>query len=394
MTDTSASWRGWTAVITLGVGSFAIVTTELAPIGLLTNIGKDLRVSDSAIGLIVTFYAWIGAAAALLSATIVSHLPRRPLLFALMAILALSAVASGAADQFGALMGGRIIGAIAHGAFWAMIGTLGAQLVPPRFIGAATSIIFGGVSAASVLGVPLANFIGQSHGWRAAFYVIAALALVVSAATLVTLPSLPGRRGVNLATLGRIIADHRFQKIFGITAIAITAHFMAFTYVEPFLRDRLEVSASWIFVLLFVFGLSGLGANFIAGALIDRHLKSLLVVSLMLAAMALIAMTAPVVGDSLPVLAILLIVWGGSVSIIFVGLQTWILKAAGEDALPASAIYVALFNAAIGLGALLGSAILRHASVEHLFLLAGVGIATSVPIVSLLRRPGEITVAV
>ena len=120
------------------------------------------------------------------------RMPRRALLIALMLLLALSGVGAAVADSFGQLMAARIIGAVAHGAFWAMIGTLGAQLVPPHQVGLATSIIFGGVSAASVLGVPLANLVGAAQGWRTAFGCTAGLAFLVAGSVWLTVPPIGG----------------------------------------------------------------------------------------------------------------------------------------------------------------------------------------------------------
>lgn len=366
----ASTWRQWLAVSALGVGSFAIVTTELAPVGLLTPIGVDLHQSEATVGLAVTLYAWIGAIAALISATTLSALPRRPLIVGLLLVLAGSAAASGFASNFGALMAARVAGALAHGAFWAMIGTLGAQIVSPKHVGLATSIIFGGVSAASVAGVPLASYLGSLASWQTAFFAIAVLSLGVAVAVAMTVPSLPGQKGVDTSTLRRIISNGRFQRIFTVTILSITAHFMAFTFVEPYLRWVLAVSPTMIAILLFVFGGAGLLANILCGALIDTHLKTLVMGALVVSALSLAGLALPVTA-TLPTLAgLLLFTWGGAVAIVLVGLQTWTIKEAGADALPASAIYVALFNAAIGLGAILGSAVLSLWGLGALFTVA------------------------
>ncbi len=394
MSSTSSSaWTQWLAVVTLGVGSFAIVTAELAPIGLLTNIGDDLDRSASTVGLIVTLYAWIAAGAALLSVTLLSHLPRRPLLIGLMLVLALSGLVSAMSTNFTSLMGARIVGSFAHGAFWAMIGTLGAQIVPKRHVGIATSIIFGGVSAASVIGVPLVNYIGHAESWRAAFYGISALSLAVAIAISLTVPQVPGKQGIGLQTLKRIVADRRFRRIFTATVFAITAHFMAFTYIEPFLRTGIGITPGLIAPLLFAFGVAGLGANVLTGALIDRYLKSVLVTSLLLAAAALLVLAVPGVALGVFATAALLVAWGGGFAAILVSFQTWILKEAGPDALPASAIYVALFNSAIGLGAMLGSLVLSLSGLAQIFLLAGITTACSFLAIAMLREPESASVS-
>lgn len=385
--QTRADWRAWTAVVTLGIGSFAIVTAELAPIGLLSQIGNDLGQAPQRVGLIVTLYAWIGAAAALVSATTMGRMPRRLLLIVLMLLLALSGTGAAVAESFGQLMAARIIGAIAHGAFWAMIGTLGAQLVPPRQVGLATSIIFGGVSAASVLGVPLANLVGAAQGWRTAFGCTAGLAFLVAGSILLTVPPIRGAENVGTQAMTKVLANGRFQRIFIATLLAITAHFMAFTYIEPFLGETTRIPSGVVPILLFAFGAAGLVANALTGALIDQQLKAVLMLSLVSASLALLVLA--IGGASLTIwgTSVALIVWGGAIAAVLVGLQTWILKEAGANALPASAIYVALFNGAIGLGAMVGGAVLNSASPTALFLVAALFVALGTLAIYLLREP-------
>lgn len=390
MSAQHTTWRNWAAVTALGVGSFTIVTTELAPIGLLSAIGSDLGTPTSLSGLIVTLYAWIAVAAALFSAVVLSHVPRRPLLVILMLILALSSGVAAMAETFPALMGARVIGALSHGVFWAMIGTVGAQLVPPNRVGLATSIIFGGVSAASVLGVPLANLIGTTEGWRGAFATVAALSFAVAAVCLITLPKLPGREGVGIAAMARVLSNSRFLRIFAATVLAITAHFMAFTYIEPYLGAQSGISSSAIAPLLFAFGGAGLAANVVTGGLIDRRLKSVLLAALCLASVALWLLSVLAGGLGLLGTTLLLILWGSAIAAVLVGFQTWILKEAGADALPASAIYVAIFNGAIGLGAVLGSYVLAQAGLSQIFLIAGLATALGTLAILLLTAPATV----
>ena len=132
----------------------------------------------------------MGALAALLSGAMPARISRKALLVGLMLILALSCLAATQSYSMFALMSARMIGALAHGAFWALIGIVAAQLVPPHRLGLATAIIFGGVSAASVVGVPLASFIATLAGWRHAFMAMALLSLVAAAVLCSPLPAL------------------------------------------------------------------------------------------------------------------------------------------------------------------------------------------------------------
>ena len=134
--------RVWIAVVALGICAFSIVTSELAPVGMLSALAADFHQTESGVGLAVTAYGWVGALAALLSGAMPTRISRKALLVGLMLILAFSCLAATRSYSMFALMSARMIGALAHGAFWALIGIVAAQLVPPHRLGLATAIIF------------------------------------------------------------------------------------------------------------------------------------------------------------------------------------------------------------------------------------------------------------
>jgi predicted MFS family arabinose efflux permease len=382
----STSPRTWLAVVALGISAFSIVTSELAPVGMLSSLAGDLHQTESSTGLVVTAYGWVAALAALLSGAMPARISRKGLLVGLMLILAISGVAATHATSINTFMSARMIGALAHGAFWALIGTVAAQLVPAEKLGLATSIVFGGVSAASVMGVPLSSFIAGLAGWRSAFMAVSILSLLTACALFWTLPTLKAPAPVLFSVYRRILNDRFLLSLYGATACIITAHFAAFTYLEPLLTQALNVPSTSVSLLLLVSGLSGLVGNIIAGKLIDRHLKKLIIGSLILTSMALSALGMPSTTSPPALLTgALLAIWGAGIAIVFVGLQTWLLRSAGEAAQPASAIYVAIFNAAIGTGALVGGMLLSAAGLKGMILIAAAVIVTSIILVARLK---------
>src|SRR3546814_19556101 len=124
-----------------------------------------------------------------------------------------------------------MVGAIAHGAFWAMIGTIGAQLVPPRYVGVATSIIFGGFSVASVIVVPLSNAVAREYSWNMAFIAISVLSLISMIAISVFLPKLTQLHPLQCSALQYVLKDKTIMKIYGAKDCDIPALFYAFTYI-------------------------------------------------------------------------------------------------------------------------------------------------------------------
>lgn len=140
LTQNSTSSRTWLAVIALGVSAFSIVTSELAPVGMLSSLAADLHQTEAGTGRVVMAYGWVAAVAALLSGAIPSTISRKGLLVGLMLILAISCMAATHATTMNTFMSARMVGALAHGAFWALIGTVAAQLVPVEKLGLATSV--------------------------------------------------------------------------------------------------------------------------------------------------------------------------------------------------------------------------------------------------------------
>jgi predicted MFS family arabinose efflux permease len=368
---TPPAWRVWLAVIFLGIGAFTIVTTELAPIGLLSQIAGEMNRSEATVGLTVTVYAWVGALNALASAFWLGRLPRKALLVTLMVGLALSNLAALLSNTFSWLLAARALGAVSHGLFWAVIGASAAQIAPKHRTGLAMSIVFGGVSAASVLGVPLATLIGQATSWRMAFGAVGAISLATALGLAGVLPAMKTEAVAGRAALFAVLRRRDLGAIYLATIFAVTAHFAAFTFIEPFLTAIPSMRATLVPALLFVFGAAGLLGNVLTGIFIDRFLASLLMLALITLSAALIALgqLGPALGTL--GLAALLVVWGTAISAIFVGLQTWILRSAGAAAMPASAIYVAIFNAAIGAGALVGSSIFTRAGLPMVMTVAG-----------------------
>ncbi|MBC4437312.1 MFS transporter [Klebsiella pneumoniae] len=379
--------RVWIAVVALGICAFSIVTSELAPVGMLSALAADFHQTESGVGLAVTAYGWVGALAALLSGAMPTRISRKALLVGLMLILALSCLAATRSYSMFALMSARMIGALAHGAFWALIGIVAAQLVPPHRLGLATAIIFGGVSAASVVGVPLASFIATLAGWRLAFMSMALLSLAAAAVLCSTLPPLAAPAPVRLRVYRDIFRNPLLGGLYGATACIITAHFAAFTYIEPLLINLQGVPATALSGLL-LSGVSGLLGNVIAGKLIDRHLKGLIFAALLLSGGALALLGAARLAP-LPFCfsGLLLALWGTGIAIVFVGLQTWLLRSAGAVAQPASAIYVAIFNAAIGTGAFVGGQLIASAGLsEMVWLAAGIMVGSTL-LIALLKAP-------
>ncbi|WP_288366128.1 MFS transporter [uncultured Acinetobacter sp.] len=361
------SLKLWIALIVLSLSSFAIVTTELAPIGLLSALAHDLNQSEAITGLIVTGYGWVAAISALCSIVLLIRFPRKMVLMIMLLILAISNIIVAYSSSFNMIFSARIIGAIAHGSFWALIGAVAYSLVPKHKLGLATSIIFSGVSVASILGVPLASYLTQLSSWRLAFEFLGLLSFIVCILILLFVPKIPDQAPLASGFFKKVLQHSTLNRLFILTALIISSHFAAFTFIEPFLSQIAQLESGQITLLLLVFGLAGLIGNILAGKLIDRHLHTIILISLVFISGSVFAFGYLGYQVTLSIAIVFLALWGVSIASIFVGLQTWVLKQANDLASAASAIYVAVFNASIGLGALIGSFMLQYVTLNRAF---------------------------
>ncbi|GAA2147139.1 MFS transporter [Actinomadura napierensis] len=168
---------GRPAVLAVAAATFLVVTSEMLPVGLLTSIGPDLGASAGTAGLAMTVPGLVAALCAPALSAATARLDRRAVLVALAGLLAAADLGSAAAFGLPALLASRILVGVAIGGVWSIAGGLAARLVPERSAGAATAVVFGGISVASVAGVPAGTLIGDLAGWRAAFAVAGALSL-------------------------------------------------------------------------------------------------------------------------------------------------------------------------------------------------------------------------
>ncbi|TDC27319.1 MFS transporter [Streptomyces sp. 8K308] len=359
----------WPAVAAVALGTFLLVTAEQLPIGLLTSVGSALAVSEGTAGLMVTVPSLVAAVAAPLVPVLVGGMDRRLLLLGLMGLMTLANVASALAPNFAVLVASRVLVGVAIGGFWAIASGLAVRLVAPANVPRATAVVFGGVGAANVFGVPLGTLVGEFTGWRVAFVTLSALALVALLALLAVLPSLTAARPVRPRLLAEQFRDPGVRVGILATFLIVTGHFAAYTFVSPALQELSGIDERLVGPLLFGFGAAGMVGNFVAGAALARspHRTVLVIAVALAAAMPLYVLLGrgPVGGVAL------LIAWGLAFGGASVGLQTWMIKAAPHAVEAASALWVAVFNLSIGLGALTGGLVVDSLSLQGALWLGG-----------------------
>jgi len=344
--------HSWLAVSAVGLAIFSVVTTELLPVGLLTPIAETLNISPGTAGLMVSVPALLAALFSPLVILVSGSIDRRRILCVLLGLLVAANLASALAPSWGWMLVARVLVGFCIGGIWAIASSLAVRLVSPAAVGLATSIIFGGVAAASVLGVPIGALIGDLIGWRWVFGCMALFSAVVLVLHLLFIPALPVNGSTKVRHFVEQLANRKLKTGMLLTLLLVSGHFAAFTFVRPLLLSVSGFDVQWLGVLLFGYGIAGMAGNFLAGMIAMRR------TTLTLATIALGLLLTPVlfltVGNIPVGGAVVLLFWGLSYGGISVGLMTWVMKAESRTLEIATALYVGVFNISIGLGSWAG----------------------------------------
>ncbi|WP_051286773.1 MFS transporter [Paenibacillus taiwanensis] len=356
------------ALLALAISAFAIGTTEFISIGLLPRIAEDLHISVTTSGLTVTLYALGVTFGAPVLTSLTSSVSRKTLLLWIMLVFIAGNSLAAAADSISVLLIARVISAFAHGIFMSIGSTIAAALVPEHRRASAISIMFSGLTVATVTGVPIGTFIGQQLGWRAAFVAIVAVGVVALLANLLLVPS-GLRKGTHtpLHDQVKLVTNGRLLLAFTITAFGYGGTFVVFTYLSPLLRDITGFGENTITIILLLYGVAIAIGNVVGGKAANRKPIDALFYMFILQAIVLVLLlfTAP-----FKVMGIITIIVMGFLAFMSVpGLQVYVVILAERYAPSAvdvaSAVNIAAFNAGIAIGAYMGGVVADKLGLIH-----------------------------
>ena len=343
-------------LLALAAGAFGIGVTEFAPMGLLPIIATDLGVSIPTAGLLISAYALGVVIGAPLMTLTTGKVPRRTLLIGLAAIFTLGNLLSAVATDYWTLFAARIITSLNHGAFFGVGSIVAASLVAPNRQAGAVASMFMGLTIANVVGVPLAAWAGDALGWRASFWGIAAIGLMVMAALRFTLPKTPAPEGANALAELKVLGRGPVLSALALTVIGASAMFTVFTYIAPILQEVTRASLGFVTAMLVTYGLGLTLGNWLGGKFADKSVDRTLVVTLSALSALLVAyaFVMPFAGPS----AVLIFFWGVASFALVPPLQVRVMAAASDAPNLASAMNIGAFNLGNAIGAALGGAVI------------------------------------
>ncbi|MFF7952822.1 MFS transporter [Streptomyces griseorubiginosus] len=372
----------WSGLLALSTAAFTAVLTELLPAGLLPRMAPALGVSEARIGFLVTGYAVASFAAAIPLTALLRGLPRRPVLVGTLLGFAVSNAVVALCSSYALTFAARLVAGCAGGTLWAMLAGCAARMVPPERRGRAIAVVLAGITLALSLGVPAGTALAGAVGWRTAFGVLAAVAVLLVGWTHARVPGFPGEAPHARVPLARVAAMPGVPAVLSVTLFLLVGHQVMYTYVAPFAA---HAGFGRTGLVLLLFGAATVVGIWITGVLVDRRPRAALLGALGLCAavMPTLGLAAGVPGV-LPVsVALWGLAFGGAPTLI----QTALVDVSGpERADVATSLQTTVYNAGIAVGSLTGGVVLSGPGAGALPWTALPLIAAALTVVALNRR--------
>jgi predicted MFS family arabinose efflux permease len=352
------------SVLLLAISAFVIVTTEFIIVGLLPGLARDLGISVSVAGQLVTLFAFTVMIAGPFLTAFVSHFDRKRLFIVILGIFAFSNAMVAIAPNIWVLGTGRFVPALALPVFWGTASETAGQLVGPKRAGQAVSQVFMGIAAAMVFGIPLGTLAAEAIDWRGTFWLLAGLSFLMAVLLAVFMPDIAQSKRVGLMDQARVLRDSFFLGNIALSVLVFTAMFTAYTYLADTLQHVAMMPASQVGWWLMGFGVFGLLGNWLGGKLVERGPLFATAIATVVLGTGMAAITP--LASSHGWLVVALAAWGIANSALYPICQVRVMKAASHSQALAGTLNVSMANAGIGLGAIIGATVIEHLALSDI----------------------------
>jgi len=356
--------RAAISIAILAFSAFLIVTTEFLIVGLLPALSRDLGVSISMAGQLVTLFAFTVMLAGPFLTAMLAHLDRKRLFITILLVFAAANALAAVADNFWVLAVARVIPALALPVFWGTASETAGHLAGPEHAGRAVSKVYLGISAAMLLGIPLGTLAADALGWRGAFWALAVLSLVMAVAMSVWMPHVARTAKVDFALQARIFTERFFVANVLLSILVFTAMFTGYTYLADLLERVAGVAPAHTGWWLMGFGAVGLLGNWIGGRAVDHSVLKATAGFLVLLAIGMAALV-PLAHAGL-VFCLALALWGIANTALYPVCQVRVMASVSHAKALAGTANVSAANAGIGLGAVLGGMTIDGLGIAYL----------------------------
>ena len=365
----------WSAVFSLFLGVTCLISAEFTPVSLLTPLSLGLGISEGMAGQSVTAVGALAVLTSLLLAPLTPHTDRRRILLILSALLIASNLLVASARSYAALMLGRALLGVCVGGFWSLASAVTIQLVPQKDIPRALSILYSGVSVATILSLPLASLLEAYFGWRNVFLFSTLPGILSLLWQYAALPSIPPRPGNDFRAMFSLLKVKWVLAGMTATIFSYGGYHALFTYLRPCLEHNLQLDPVGLSSMLLAYGTANTLGTLCAGVILNRHFRlTMLGVHGSLTAAALFLFLFP--GHTAACLGLLLF-WGFAFGLICVGWTAWIALTLADKAEIAGGLSVAAIQFSIGLAAAVGGRIYDSSGMPGIFTLSAAILASA-----------------
>ncbi|HEY9132082.1 MAG TPA: MFS transporter [Dyella sp.] len=372
--------RGAASIAILAIAAFVIVTTEFLIVGLLPPLAHDLDISISAAGQLVTLFAFTVMLFGPVLTGLLSHIERKRLFVVILLVFAVANALAAIAPNLGVLALARFLPALLLPVFWGTASETAGQLAGPQRAGRAVSKVYLGISAALLFGIPLGTLAAHAFGWRIAFALLAGLSLTMAISMAAFMPTLERPQRMLIGEQAQILKDPHFIAHVALSVLVFTAMFTAYTYLADTLENVVGIAPAHVGWWLMGFGAIGLAGNWLGGHAVDRHPMGATAAFLILLGIGMAASIA--LAKAQGWFDIPFVIWGVAYTALFPICQVRVMRAASHAQALAGTLNVSAANAGIGLGAIIGGAVIPHWG------LGSIGyLATAISAVALLAIP-------
>lgn len=342
----------WLSVVSLTFGSFALISSELLPMAVLTPMAADLGVTEGAAGQAVTLTALFAGIAAPTVALIIGRLDRKLINLFLCVLVIASNVAVAFTSDYFVLLAARMLLGIAIGGFFALAGATVVRLVTMEDMGKGMSIVFMGLSAGLVVAPALATLIGEAFGWRGAFMAAAGCGLLALLLQTVCLPSVPATSATSLSSLFGLLKRQPVRVGLVVGLLFFGGEVSGFTFMRPYLETNGGLDPISIATALLVLGLASLAGSAIAGVFADRVLREGFCATFLVLAVATIGLLT--LSNAYVAILVFAAAWGIAIGAGPVMIQTWMGRAAPDQLEGVGGLFLAVIQLGVTLGAIAG----------------------------------------
>ncbi|WP_091013760.1 MULTISPECIES: MFS transporter [Paenibacillus] len=345
----------WAGLLALAMAGFICILTESLPAGLLPQIAKDLGVTESLTGQLVTLYA-IGSLVAAIPLTAATRgWRRRPLLLVCIGGFLVFNTVTAISSDYILTLAARFMAGVSAGVLWGMTAGYARRMVPDSLKGKAMAVAMVGTPVALALGVPIGSFLSSYIGWRLIFGIVSLLTAALIVWVLWKMPDFAGEPAGERLPLHKVFLIPGVRPILFVVLAWMLAHNILYTYISPYLAQT--VFANRVDLILLIFGITSIVGIWLTGMLIDRFLRRLVIISLAAFALASVVMG---IGTHQPVMIIFgIMIWGITFGGAATLLQTAIAQAGGKSTDVAQSMLVTAWNLAIGGGGIIGGILLE-----------------------------------